>query len=788
MTKQTKIIIFSCLYMFGILTFFSNYLLIFCVILFATILGLMYKNTFSPKFSIILCLIFIVGLINSAIHIKYSDDLTPYTDSNLKLSAKVLTIPTNVNKDKTKFYAKVLSIYTEQGNIDIKNAKTLVTINDTEYKFKNIKIGDTLLMEGSLKSPQTSKNPSQFNYAKYLQLRDTFSLFYVAENWKILRNADDNIGKLLAKLNDTRSNILKIHAKNIKSPMIEVLGGIIFGDDAVNPDNETKKSFINSGIIHILAASGMNVTLIFGIWFFFAKTLRFNYKFSIFSGILLILFYTCMTGFGPPIIRSALMLTLILTGKLIDRKAPTMSLLFMVAFIMLLFSPLMLFDIGFQLSFTVTFALILTAPLLSLEFKHKFLNCILCGIMVPVIAQFFAAPLQIFYFNTFTIYSVLANIAIIPVLSIVSFLGFISSILAMIPVISEKICFIADYILNPLLTYIVKVANFFSSLPFAIIYLKKPTIIQLILYFTIIILIICILRFKPLIKRILSVLVTMFVLFILTFIPIQNKNPEIIFFSVDNADAILIKSPEQEYFLIDSGKLPYKSASSQAKNVIIKYLTDKGIKNINSYIITHFDSDHAGGTIDLFENLKIKNVYISNDYEDTNLSSQILEYFSRNKINPIIISQEKTIYDNENFKISLTKATNAEIKTENQKSIITSIRFNSETALFMGDGDTITYNALPNSFKENITILKSGHHGAKDTINPEMLKNTKLTIISTGKNIYNHPNIETIKLLEENNQTFYRTDMHNAIKVVLNDKELQKYCFSPSKKKFILQN
>ena len=277
MTKQTKIIIFSCLYMFGILTFFSNYLLIFCVILFATILGLMYKNTFSPKFSIILCLIFIVGLINSAIHIKYSDDLTPYTDSNLKLSAKVLTIPTNVNKDKTKFYAKVLSIYTEQGNIDIKNAKTLVTINDTEYKFKNIKIGDTLLMEGSLKSPQTSKNPSQFNYAKYLQLRDTFSLFYVAENWKILRNADDNIGKLLAKLNDTRSNILKIHAKNIKSPMIEVLGGIIFGDDAVNPDNETKKSFINSGIIHILAASGMNVTLIFGIWFFFAKTLRFNY-------------------------------------------------------------------------------------------------------------------------------------------------------------------------------------------------------------------------------------------------------------------------------------------------------------------------------------------------------------------------------------------------------------------------------------------------------------------------------------------------------------------------------
>ena len=124
-----------------------------------------------------------------------------------------------------------------------------------------------------------------------------------------------------------------------------------------------------------------------------------------------------MTGFGPPIIRAFLMLTLILIGKLIDKETSTLSLLFIVGFLMLMYNPLMIFDIGFQLSFIVTFALILTAPLLIFNFKFKPLNYVLGACLIPIIAQIYAAPLQMFYFNTFAIYSVFANITIIPVSS-----------------------------------------------------------------------------------------------------------------------------------------------------------------------------------------------------------------------------------------------------------------------------------------------------------------------------------------------------------------------------------
>lgn len=771
--------------MLGIITFFSNNILPLSLFLFVIILICAYKNIISSKFGIIIILIFSIGIINTYSHIKYFDDLSSYTDNNVTVNAQVVSIPTNSDLDKTKFYAQVNSIACDDKYIDSISAKSIITISDKTEKLKEIKIGDTLRLTGSLRAPMNAQNPSQFDYARYLQLKNTFSLMYVDDNWEILCHSKTIAGKFLRILNDTRTRIINIHAQNIKSPMIEILGGIIFGDDAVNPDNDTKTSFINSGIFHILAASGMNVTLIFGIWFFFATTFKFNYRFSIITGMLLILFYTCMTGFGPPIIRASLMLLLILAGKLIYRKTPTMSMLFLVAFLMLLYNPLMIFDIGFQLSFIVTFALILTAPLMVLKFKHKFINYTIGACLVPIIAQLFAAPLQMYYFNTFAVYSVFANIAIIPVLSIVSFIGFISSILAIIPAIANKICFISDILLNPLLIYIVKVANFFSNLPLAIIYLKKPCIIQLLLYFAIIVSLICILRFKIKSKRILLSVFSLILILLISFIPIKTNKPEVLFFSVGNADAILIKSPNEEYFLIDSGRLPYKKQLSQAKTIIIKYLTDKGIKDIDSLVLTHFDSDHAGGTIDLLKNLNIKKLYITDTYEDTKLSSNILSYIQANNINASIADKEEKIYEENNFIISIVKPNGIFIKDENEKSIIVRIKYYDNNLLFMGDGNINSFESLPDNFKNNILILKSGHHGAKDTINKEMLKNTNLTIISTGKNNYNHPHPETINLLEKTNKEYLRTDYHNAIKIIPQKDSYDCYLYSPKFRKFL---
>lgn len=784
MNKQSKIILFSLTYASAVLAYTLDCIPLAALIT-ITVISLLYfyKKQISFTFTITLLCIFILGLLNSSLHLKYDDDLAPLSDEYVTLNAKICSIPTNNVEDRTKFYANVTSYKLENKEEITVKAKTLITINDKEEKLSKLKIGDTIQATGKMKTVQPAQNPSQFDYARYLQLKKVFSLMYVNKDWEIKSQADDLSGKFLRKLNDERSKIVDIHATNIKSPMLEILGGIIFGDDAVNPDDDTKTKFINSGIFHILAASGMNVTLIFGIWFFFALRLKFNYKFSIITGILLILFYTCMTGFGPPIIRAFLMLTLILIGKLFDRTAPTIGLLFFVGFLMLAYNPLMLFDIGFQLSFLVTFALILTSPLIAIKTKYKIINNVLGACMIPVIAQLYAMPLQMYYFNTFTLYSVFANIAIIPVLSIVSFVGFISSILALIPFWATKICFVADFILTPFLVYIVKTAELFSSLPHSIVYIQKPLPIQIVLYFTILISLTCILRAKLFKKRLFFLLAILVIILAATFLPInQNKN-EIIFFSVGNADAMLIKT-NKDYHIIDTGKTPFMSSSSQAKNIIIKYLKDKGIKDIKSLIVTHFDSDHAGGTIDILDNLNVQNVYITDCSENTKLYTNINTYFKEHNITPIEVKSDLEIYNQEKTRITLLKAKNKNIKTENQKSVITHLRYGKNNVLFMADGDIEAYNALKPEYKENLTVIKSGHHGAKGTVNTKMAENAKLFIISTGQNIYGHPDFETIKLLKH----YYRTDYHNAIKIILNENGFDELLYSPKKHRFIKQN
>ncbi|MCD7879260.1 MAG: DNA internalization-related competence protein ComEC/Rec2 [Candidatus Gastranaerophilales bacterium] len=786
MNKQTKIILFSLTYVLGIISFLFDLIIPASLIIAGLFLFLYFKNkSISAVFLCILLGSFVFGLFNSLLNFRFDDNLTAYSDEFISAKVKVLSIPANSSSISTKFYAQVFEIGLNNEFEDNINSKTLVTIYDKEEKIKTIQIGDILSIKGKLKVPENAKNPSEFDYAKYLQYKDVFSLIYVNEDWQITGCSDDILYRLLRKLNKVRSNILEVHAKNIKSPMIEILGGIIFGDDAVNPDEDTKKSFMNSGIFHILAASGMNVTLIFGIWFFFAKNLKLDYKLSILTGIGLISVYTCMTGFGPPIIRAFLMLALILIGKYIDRTTPTMALLFLVGFLMLAFNPFMLLDVGFQLSFIVTFALIFTAPLIAFKFKHKFINYILGAGMIPIIAQLYAAPLQMYYFNTFALYSVFSNIAIIPVLSIVSFLGFISSILALIPAIADKICFIADLILNPLLIYIVKVAEFFSSMPFSIIYLKKPSIFQILLYFAIIIFTTCILKFKLYSKKVYISAGVLILLFLLLIIPIKSKSPEVVFFSVGNADSILIKSQDNDYFLIDTGKMPYLSGLSQADNIILKYFRDNDIKKLKGLILSHFDSDHAGGTINILEKLEVEEIFIPDSCEDTKLSDRIIKFINEKNISYQVVKKNSLIWDKNNFSISIYKPSGENIKTENQKSLIVKCNYKDKNMLFMGDGDINTFNSLPEDIKDHISLIKTGHHGAKNTINQEMINKTDIFVISTGKNIYNHPDSDTLKLLESNNKEYYRTDFHIAIKVIFSDKATNVFLYSPKNKKFI---
>lgn len=779
MSKQNILILISLTYIISVCAFFTQTTVLCTLLMFILLTIFTIIKKLPVKVYLASLFIILTALVNCSLRIKNHDDLVSYAPSNVTITARVLSIPTTNNSDRTKFYANVKTIITDGEEKDDINAKTLVTVYDERDNFSKIQIGDTLKLSGRLTNAVSSQNPYQFNYAKYLKSKGTFTLFYSKPNeWQILSRADTFGWKFLAKLNTQRTKIINKHAQNIKSPNLEILGGIIFGDDAVNPTDEIRQSFINSGLLHILAASGMNVTLIFGIWFFITQRLRFNYRFSILAGMGIIIFYTCMTGFGASILRATIMLLFILLGKLLDRTTDTLALLFLVALIMLIYNPSMLNDVGFQLSFIVTFGLLFTTPIFNNKINNKWLNICFVSVLVPLIAQLYAAPLQMYYFNTLSLYSVFANILIIPVLSIVSFLGFISSILAGIDVLAFYVCKISSFVLNPFISWIVWVADLFSKLPNSIINIYKFNFYSLIFYYSVLILGTIFVINKDFRLKQKIILPVLCLCFFSTFITIPNKDTEIIFFSVGNADSALIKSPNNKYFLIDTGRLPYQSINSSGKQVILKYLRGKSIKELDSITLTHFDSDHAGGTVDILSGFRVPLVYTIENQEDTNVANNISDYISANNIKNIIVKDKETVHEEDGF--LLTNYVNQNAESENDHSIMTLLETNGKRAVFMGDCRAGMLRAIP---FDTFDIIKIGHHGAEGTTTPELIKNTKSAIISTGTNSYGHPSKETLENLKN---TFYmRTDNNNAIKVIIKKDKTEFYSYYPHKKKFV---
>ena len=251
------------------------------------------KNYCRPKYILFWIFMFYLGFFNASLRTTTTDDLAPLAPRNTVIEGQIVTVP------------KAPKFFFEVNKIDGRDVtgKTIVTITQEDADFSQYEIGRFYRLTGRLSMPAKAGNPSQFNYRRYLQNFDTFTTFY-AENTEPLNRDLTVRWRFMNSLNKLRAGIITKHAKYIKSPNLEVLGGIVFGDDAVQPAPEIKDSFRTSGLLHILAASGMNVAFIYGFWYFFLSRMRAPYRFTVISGIFLVLLYTLMTGLGPPIIRA----------------------------------------------------------------------------------------------------------------------------------------------------------------------------------------------------------------------------------------------------------------------------------------------------------------------------------------------------------------------------------------------------------------------------------------------------------------------------------------------------
>ena len=762
--------------------FFLTLLLIFSAV----------KNFFSYKIIIIWALIFYFGVINTALRVKDTDDLLDIAPVNSTIYGKIISVPQVRDSGKIQFFFRVNKIKYDNTEKDFTNEKVLVTLNSDD-KFN---IYDSYKIRGRLSTPFKAGNPSQFDYGNYLRNFDTYAVFYGQNPYSMkdlsiscyekITAKKSFSEKVLQKISDFRENILKSHSQYLSSPNLEILGGIVFGDDAVPPPANIKQSFINSGLLHILAASGMNVGFIYSFFFLIMNFIRVPFRINNSICILAVLTYVLMTGLGASVVRAALMLLFVLIGKLINRDAHNISLLSFVAFLMLIYNPMYLNDVSFQLSFIVTLGLLIMIPYL-VQSKLKIVNCITGTIAIPIIAQLWVIPIQIFYFNNISIYSVFANIMSVPFIAVISFGGFISSLLSLIGPLSNIICKSFDFILNPLITVLVNISDFWGTLPHSTMQTSHPCPFQIAIYYLILINIT--LFFDKNIRdkyvKLLSICLPVFMsILLISTISVPNRNLEITAFDVGNADAFMIKTPDNNYMMIDTGKAGYNGGKSQAEMLMLKYFADKGINKLNFIIVTHFDNDHCGGTIDLLNGLNVNTVYVNSLNHNSKQAQDIYKTAKTQNVNLREAQNNQTIYDKDGLKIKNLIVNNTKGVDDNESSIVTLLTYGKFLMLFTGDAGVETLNKVKQNLPKNITVLKVGHHGASGVINKSLAEylNPKYSLISTGENKFGHPSIYTMETLH--NSTILRTDINNSIKFTADKNGFKILTYNQKRKKY----
>lgn len=307
-------------------------------------------------------------------------------------------------------------------------------------------VGDQIIFFRSPSEITNDQNPYTFDYKAYMQRRNIYRQVWLpSESW--LKTGIDEKFRIRVLAEKTRGYLLKIYENNgLKGDELAILSALTLGYRK-SLDAEVRQTFANSGAMHVLAVSGLHVGIIFLAfkWLFsFLKRFLWGRWTYVVGAIFILWGYAFLTGLSPSVQRAALMFSLVQIGDGLRRPANIYNTLAASAFILLVVNPVLLFEVGFQLSYSAVLGIVYFQPKLAgfFEFRSKLGNYIWGLFTVSVAAQIGTFAVSSFYFKQFPVWFWITNFFVIPAAFLfivlaaailtMSFLPAISSFLATI--------------------------------------------------------------------------------------------------------------------------------------------------------------------------------------------------------------------------------------------------------------------------------------------------------------------------------------------------------------------
>ena len=435
---------------------------------------------------------------------------------------------------------------------------------------------------------------------------------------------------------------------------------------------------------------------------------------------------------------------------------------------------------------------------------EKIIKYLINSLSITLAANLVIIPIMAYNFSTVSFTFWLSNVLAAPVMEAATILGFI---VYFISILFMPFAEFLGIFLNVLLKALLKIAEWTAVIPGSSIYIKTPYVIECAAYYLLLAVVFDVGQLREILKkywyklkddkcrvlgivtcqreaeekannkvskRILPIVCTIIVITATaSIISMMPNNLRVYFVDVGQGDCTLIQTPTNKTILVDGGGSEFGSFDV-GENTLLPYLLDRRITTIDYMLISHADGDHIGGLFAIVENLRVKNIIIGKQGEDSDNFNRLIELIKGKNINVIVAEKGEIIKTDKYsyFEVLFPEDTLIKENVLNNNSVVAKFNCMNFSMLFTGDIEEIAENRIcelyANSNKLNATVLKVAHHGSKTSSTEKFLDlvKPKIAVIGVGaNNNFGHPNEGVIERIEKYTNLIYRTDEMGEIEL-----------------------
>ena len=637
-------------------------------------------------------------------------------------------------------------------------------------------IGSRVTVKGSYKAFEKASNPGQFDsYSYYLISGISYRL-----NQAIILEKTMKYSKAKEGLYRVRNFLSEKLSENLPEEENALMKTILLGEKW-ELDQEVKELYQRNGIAHILAISGLHVSMLgMGLYRLLRKC-GLPMKLSAAAASLLLILYGVMTGFSVSALRAIFMFSLHMIAIITERTYDMLTALSVAAAVLLISHPLYVNHSGFVFSFGCVLGIGVLTPALTegkeMLFQRKYfqgkknalthgIKCVLSALSMGVVSL----PVYLWYYYQFPVWSILLNLLVIPLMSYLMAAGIL---LLVISIFCPSAAFPFVFMIRGIFRIFESACAVSESLPAHLVNFGRPEGWQMLLYLGALLLIIRLKKKLTLPVKWLMVSIAIMVLMIR-----PGKELKLTFLDVGQGDGIYIETAEGEKYLIDGGS---SSVSSVGRYRLIPFLQFQGTRRLDAVFVTHPDADHCNGIKEILECGPDSGIrtdcLILPDIDEKGRSDEyknLVKTAEQNDVLVIYISRGQKLQRGDMTITCLHPQKGYETEDANAYSIVLELVYGDFSALFTGDlegeGEQsfLEYQRKRESSqsREKLTVLKVAHHGSKYSTPKELLEmiDPDIAVISAGEdNRYGHPHEELLERLEEQGCRIYQTATSGAI-------------------------